>query len=569
MTQKPLFLARLVGTQEEMGAQHGRLTADDALRLLAFYKTMPERTLAGDLGTVGKLGVRVVANAWQENLRRTRPKELAARTRAYADAVLAASGGKASPYDRRAALRTLSTMDAMQNCVSLAARAKTGPFAALARSRATQAAIPACSTAIAWGRATADGELLFARNFDFPGVGVWDTAPSFVVCVPDRGQRYGFFATRGADTPVVTVVNEAGLVVAPHTRWHRDVTFSGAMIVDIVHDIARRAETIADAIAIAKEKKSSSSWGIAVGSAREKTAVVLELAGPHLDVVRPAPGAEYLVCNNHYKTETLRAGEFRASAAWDHHSMRRERRLRALVENRSAPLTARDLARFLGDRRDPDAPDRARQLGGILCQPVNVHSVVVSPAQLRAHVGVDRAPACEGQWAELAWTWSGPAGAWELGTSLERSGFSATALPRDFVASHDAATRHVHDAACAYEGSHDVHAARAAIERAVGASPEDPSLRLVAVWLALEAGAPDAAVVHARAGLSLETEAYRRGQLLLWGSRAASRIDPVQARAWNKDLESLAGDGIDELRARGKQHHLGKPRANLMMVDAY
>lgn len=567
--QKPLFLARLVGTQEEMGAQHGRLTAEDAMRLLAFYKTMPERTLAGDLGAVGKLGVRIVANAWQENLRRTRPKDLAARTRAYAGAVLAASRGKASTYDLRAALRTLSTMDALQNCVSLAARAKTGPFAKLAASRATVAAIPACSTAIAWGRATADGELLFARNFDFPGVGVWDTAPSFVVCVPDAGQRYGFFATRGADTPVVTVVNEAGLVLAPHTRWHKDVTFSGAMIVDLVHDIARKAETLADAIAIAKERKSSSSWGIAVGSAREKSAIVLELAGPHCDVVRPAPGAECLVVNNHYKTDTLRAGSFAGSAAWDHHTMRRERRLRSLIENRTAPLVARDLARFLGDRRDPDAPERERQFGGMLCQPVNVHAVVVAPSQLRAHVGVDRAPTCEGQWAELAWTWDGPAGGWELGASLDGSGFSAAALPDGFVAPHDAATRHVHDAACAYEGSHDVRGARDAIERAVLASPEDPSLRLIALWLALESGAPDAAIAHARAGLFLETEAYRRGQLLLWGSRAASRIDPAQAQRWKRELDVLAGDGVDELRARGKQHHPGKPHANLMMVDAY
>ena len=68
-----------------------------------------------------------------------------------------------------------------------------------------------------------------------------DVAPAFVTCAPDRGQRYGFFTTRGADAPVVTVVNEAGLVIAPHTRWHKGVGFGGAMIVDVIHDLARRA----------------------------------------------------------------------------------------------------------------------------------------------------------------------------------------------------------------------------------------------------------------------------------------------------------------------------------------
>src|SRR5271154_877286 len=96
-----------------------------------------------------------------------------------------------------------------------------------ARQRARSLRWTRCSTAIAWGDATIDGELVFGRNFDFPGIGVWDAAPAFVVCAPDAGQHYGFFTTRGADTPVVTVVNEAGLVFAPHTRWHRGVTFGG------------------------------------------------------------------------------------------------------------------------------------------------------------------------------------------------------------------------------------------------------------------------------------------------------------------------------------------------------
>ena len=560
---KPLFLARLTGTQEQMGAQHGRLTATDAVRLLEFYKTMPERTLAGDLGIVGKLAVRALANAWQQNLTRTRPPELAARTRAFAEAVVTARPG----HDVRSALRTLATMDAMQNCVSLAARGALGPFAGSLTARATAGAIPACSTAIAWGRATADGGLLFARNFDFPGVGVWDEAPAFVICVPDEGQRYGFFATRGADTAVVTVVNEAGIVIAPHTRWHRDVTWSGAMIVDVVHDIARRAETLEDAVKIARERPVSSSWGLAVGSARERSALVVELAGPHCEVVRPTPGADHLVCTNHYKTAALQAGELAASAAWSHHSMRRERRLRALIEHRSAPLTARDLAGFLGDRRDPDAPERTRHFGGTLAQPLNVHAVVVAPSARRAWVGVDRAPSCEGTWADVGWSWEGPQGGWELGAT-DGSGFTAESLS-SFVAAHDAATRHIHDAVRSYEGAHDVAAARAAIERAVVAAPDDPSIRLIAAWLALEDKAPDRAVIHVHAGLSLETEPYRRGQLLLWGSRAAAKLDPSLSRRWNSELGILTGDGVDELRSRGKQHHRGKPHANIMMVDAY
>ncbi len=561
MTTKPLFLARLAGTQEQMGAQHGRLTAADAARLVEFYREMPEKVLAGGLGKIETFAIRSLANAWQNNLAKHRPPELAARTRAFADAVAHELGG----YDTSAAMRTIATMDSLQNCVSLFARGRIGPFAKPMTARTTAAAIPACSTAIAWGSATADGELLFARNFDFPGLGVWDAAPSFVVCAPDKGQRYGFFASRGADAPVVTVVNEAGLVIAPHTRWHTKVTWSGAMIVDVIHEIARRAETLADAIAIARERPASSSWGVAIGSAREKSALVLELAGPHIEVVRPTPGAEFMVCNNHYKSPAIQRGEFRASRAWEVHSKHRERRLRTLIENRSAPLVPRDLARFLGDR---DEAGVKRQLGGILAQAVNVHCVVVSPAMLRAHVGIDRAPTCEGRWAEFAWQWNGPAGGWEMTSLPAETGFVATPLD-GFVAAHTPTTDHVHTAALAYEHRHDVPAARAAIERAIVESPTDPSLRLCAAWLAMQDGAPERAVVHVEAGLAHETDAYRSGQLLLWGSRAARRSDPARSLHWREQLERLTGDGVDELRARLRERGTRKPAINMMMVDAY
>jgi hypothetical protein len=563
---KPLFMARLAGTQAQMGAQHARLAGADAIRLVEFYRTMPERALAGNLsgvaGFVGRAAARALATAWQARLARDRPPELVERSRAFMETALAGTG--TAPRD---ALLTLATMDAMQNCVSMIARAKLGPFANPALPRAAAAAVPACSSVIAWGNATHDGELVFARNFDFPGIGVWDAAPAFVVCAPTGGQRYGFFTTRGADTPVVTCVNEAGLVVAPHTRWHVGVKFGGAMIVDLVHDIARRAETLADAIRIARERTVSSTWGIAVGSARERSALVLEIAGPRLEVVRPAPGASFLVCANRYRSASLQAGQVAASAAWAQHSERRERRLRALVEGRPAPLTPEALARFMGDRHDVEAPENRRRLGGIVAQPTNVHCVVVSPAARRALVGVDRAPCCEGTWAELAWAWDGPTGGWEI-ERADGSGFSAR-LRTDIAAPHDAATLALHEAARAYESAHDVSAARASLERAVALDPDDPSLRLAAAWLAFEERAFDRAVAHVHAGLARENESYRRGQLLLWGARAAEAVDPGQARRWSDELAAISGPHVDELKVAARQKYRRRPQVNLTMVDAY
>ena len=557
---KPLLMTRLAGTQAEMGAQHGRLVADDAVRLFEFYRAMPERVLAGDGGAPLKWVARQIASAWQTRLVRERKAEDADRTAAFIEAVRAKFPDRVIVRPERA----LATMDVLQNCIARVARLSIGPFAHAVSERAVPAAMPACSTAIAWGSATEDGELLFARNFDFPGVGVWDAAPAFVACAPDRGQRYGFFATRGADTCVVTVVNEAGLVIAPHTRWHRDVTWGGAMIVDVVHDIARRAETLEDAIRIAKERPISSSWGLAIGSGREKSAIVIEVAGPHVEIVRPTPGAEFLVCANRYRS-SIQRGQFAASTAWSEHPERRERRLRKLVEERAAPLTARDLARFLGDRDDAGI---YRRMGATLSQTCNVHCAVVKPLARTAWVGVDDAPSCLGKFARMTWTYDGPVGSWELGAAdgSTSSGFDAEVLP-EFGAPRDEATRHAHDAIRAHDNDHDIPASRAAIERAITAAPDDPSLRLAGLWLALADGAPDRAVAHAHAGLAKETESLRRGQLLLWGARAAQKLDSTQATTWFAELDRLSG--VDDLQRAAKRPFRGRPHLNLTMVDAF
>lgn len=543
-----LYLSRLAGTQEQMGTQHGGFAAEDARRLFAFYRTMPERALAGDSSALERFIVRQLATAWQASLARTRPADFAARTKAF----VKAATPDASVRDKHLVALTMATMDSMQNCVSLAARGKLGPFKDSLAGYATTAAVPACSTVVAWGSTTEDGELMFARNFDFPGVGVWDALPAFTVCAPTGGQHYAFFGARGADAPVVTVVNEAGLVIAPHTRWHRDVTWSGAMIVDLVHDIARRAETLDDAIRIARERPASSSWGICVGSARERSALVLEVAGPHVEIVRPR--TEYLVCTNRYRSTAMQAGQLAASHAWSHHSDHREHRLRALVDARTGRLGLADLLRFLGNR---DHAGARRRFGSVVAQPTNVHCVAIAPAHRKAIVGIDRAPTCEGTVAELAWEWSGPVGSWQL-ASCDGSGFTVTTA--EHVAPHDPATLHVREAVRVFEHSHDVSAARAGIDQAIAAAPDDPSLRLAAAWLALEARANHDSIEHVRAGLALETEPYRRGQLLACGARAGNA-------GWLAELDRHQCDGVEELRSRARRRQPLK--TNLLMADAF
>ena len=574
MTQsrKPLWIVRLAGSQAEMGRQHGELlaAAGGADAVLAHYRDLPGKLLLGDVPPRARpaahFALRAISDGLLRRLAAARPAELAGRTRAFIEGL-----------DRSPGLaRYLAVMDLFQNYVGLAARWGLGPFAHPAGRLMAAAAQPACSTVMAWGAATEGGELLHARNFDFPGIGVWDAAPAVVLCTPDRGQRYGFVTTRGGDTPVVTVWNEAGLVITSHTRFHREVGFGGATIIDLVHDLGRRAETLADAERIARERPVASTWGLAVSSARERRGITLEIHASRVAVVAPGPGADHLICCNRYRDRAMQDGEVTMTPAWALHSDRRERRLASLVAAARTAGGARplDLGAMLADREDDDAPGVSRQLGAIVAQPCQVQSIVVAPDANALWLGVGAAPVGEGRWLKVGWDWSGRPGAWELGAPPP-AGLGVTvddggALPRA-PASDAVAT-----ALAIEQSTHDHAATAAALDRAIAAAPTDPSLRLAQLWAEMRRGEWARAADQAAAGLDHERLPYRRGQLLLWGSRAAVAAgQDARARIWRAELATLRGAGVAYLQAQGMRDEtrparqfLRRPSLNLFMLDA-
>ena len=107
-------------------------------------------------------------------------------------------------------LRQVPITDVFQNIVGLAARIGYGPFkqqTALLRCRLAQASPSR-------GRASSDGRLRHARNFDFPCAGTWDAHPKVSFCTPDEGLRYGYIDTVSADATGIVGFNEAGLTLA-------------------------------------------------------------------------------------------------------------------------------------------------------------------------------------------------------------------------------------------------------------------------------------------------------------------------------------------------------------------
>ncbi|HRP71003.1 MAG TPA: acyl-CoA--6-aminopenicillanic acid acyltransferase, partial [Turneriella sp.] len=220
------LVVRLKGTQKEMGGQYGEILAAQGgyQDLLEFYPHMAENLLVSGLPrrartkTARFIASQLIQTA-ARSLSKYRNDEYAARQ----SALLKAAG------ITEALAQQQLVMDVFQNSIGVLGR-----FGILhANERAYLNAIPACTSAVVWDSLSRDGELMHARNFDFPGVGVWDKIPTIVYSTPDKGIPYGYIGARGADVPGITAFNSEGLSVAFHTRFHRDVDFNALGVIDL------------------------------------------------------------------------------------------------------------------------------------------------------------------------------------------------------------------------------------------------------------------------------------------------------------------------------------------------
>lgn len=499
---QPLLVMNVVGDQATMGRQHGELLREHGgwEATAAYYPGMPQRILTAGRPRVERLGVRALKPLFELGLRQM-SADRAAEDRARSEAFSVALGLPKSDA------KLFAVMDVFQNAVGMLAK---GGLLGPAR-RLAQAMPPACSTLMAWGDRTTDGQLLHGRNFDFPGIGVWEQAPAVVFCTPTHGLRYGFATTRGADTPGVTCFNEAGITLVAHTRFHRDIG-RGMGIVDLGHAIIREARTLDEAAEIARRRPIASSWGIAISSAEERSAMVLETTQRDVRRVRPTDG-DWLACTNHYLSPALQVDEIALSPAFLHHCFGRLAVLNGRA--RAGEIDALEMARLLGSHLDPETGDE-RGAGGILAQAMTVQSIVSAPDEQAIWISVDEVPTGRGQFTKVPWTWSDTPGAHTVGPEpahAHPATYARGARGTAWSAYAEASRLMSQGATSAQVQPH--------LDQAVEADPSDPSWRFLAGVNRLALNQPAEALAHLERGLQTEEAPFYKGQLLLWASRAA------------------------------------------------
>lgn len=376
MNAPSIAMIRVSGTEQEMGRQHGELQRQlgGHEAVLDYYPRMPVHMLkgsqpAGPLRTMPGL-IAPAIDALTRRLHAERPLQQRERSEAFMRAL-----GLPISHARYGL-----AMDVFQNLVGVAGRIHLVPGA---RQVAAQA-LAACSSLAVWGKEAKGAELLHARNFDFPGNGIWDAVPTVVLCTPHQGLRYGYASARGNDAPVVSLRNEAGLCLTTHTRLHQQVRFGGAAVADLCHEIIRSASTLAQAEAIVRQRPVASTWGLLVSSASEQKAILIETTARAVAVTRPE--GSFQACTNHYRASQLCDGELAPNSGYTAHSHGRLQRLERAVRETEGGLTAEQLQALLGDHEDGELAGLERGAGGVLAQPTGVHSIVMDPAARRCFV---------------------------------------------------------------------------------------------------------------------------------------------------------------------------------------
>ncbi|HQV38273.1 MAG: acyl-CoA--6-aminopenicillanic acid acyl-transferase [Flavobacteriales bacterium] len=192
-----------------------------------------------------------------------------------------------------------------------------------------QMALVECSSFAAWGESSCDGELIIGRNFDFYAGDAFAENRVVSFIAPALGHRFMSVSWPGF-IGVLSGMNDQGLTVTMNSGRSSVPLQAKTPISILALEIMQYASTIDEAVAIAKKRDVFVSESLMIGSAKDGRAVVIEKSPRKMDVFQ-VPGADHLVCTNHFQGEAYAKDRRNRQQIAESHSMYRFERLEELI----------------------------------------------------------------------------------------------------------------------------------------------------------------------------------------------------------------------------------------------
>lgn len=190
-------------------------------------------------------------------------------------------------------------------------------------------ALVGCSSMAVWGDKSEDGSLLIGRNFDFYAGDDFAKDKIILFIKPDKGIPF-MNVTWGGMIGVLSGMNAEGLTVTINAGKSDIPLVAKTPISIVTREILQYASTIDEAIAIAKKREVFVSESIMVGSAKDKKAVLIEMAPDNFDVYE-VENSNQLVCSNHFQSKAYQSDERNVEHINESHSQYRFDRMNELL----------------------------------------------------------------------------------------------------------------------------------------------------------------------------------------------------------------------------------------------
>lgn len=232
-----------------------------------------------------------------------------------------------------------------------------------------------CSSFAVWDENTVDGELLLARNFDFYAGDAFAEEKIIAFINPDKGHKF-MSVTWGGMIGVVSGMNDQGLTVTINAGKSAIPLMAKTPISIVTREILQHASTIDEAIAIAKKREVFVSESILVGSAKDRSAALIEVAPDNFGVYHVENTSE-LICSNHFQSDAYKNDVRNIKWIEESHTNYRFLRMEELLEEEK--IAVDDAVAILRNKEGLDNKDIGFGNEKALNQLIAHHGIVFKP----------------------------------------------------------------------------------------------------------------------------------------------------------------------------------------------
>lgn len=246
-----------------------------------------------------------------------------------------------------------------------------------------------CTSFAVWGKESADGALLVARNFDFYAGEGFSRNRIILFVAPDQGHKYVSVTWPGM-TGVISGMNEKGLTVTLNAAKGK-IPMSASLPVSLLaRQILQYAGNIEEALEIARRGKTFVSETFLISSREDSRAVVIEKTAKATAVhegVRDGEGGR-IICTNHFQSAELLDDDYNKENMSASDSTYRYARVSELLDS-IGPVGVGEAVSVLRDRSGLAGAGIGEGNPKAVHQAIAHHSVLFCPESLKMWVSTE------------------------------------------------------------------------------------------------------------------------------------------------------------------------------------